>query len=339
MEAKDIVPSTIPSKPMQKRRFLPTASNILKKIFDYLTFHELHYPLRVVCKEFKLIVSEDTYYTRRFLREINLDEAYAFETFVELCPKERNTIVQKLMSKEKDTVLPMVSVFSDGGAYSSDYSIDRIFSPNDNLYSTHRDRGENVHILCVCSDYLKVSKFQSLIQSIPEAKHQLKVNYEASLELHEKFYKSFGVMKHIKISMEGFYTCYMNSFAIFVSMYPIPIDSPCIKQFDGIKTVTQAKKLGLKVQNEESMEERTFLEFTVEKAGVNGVSPLLFGELGTDYIPIDNVKILQKVAFKYLLLKLIDSNKNSGDHNIDCYHFILEGNYVKYGYKGLLQLL
>ena len=56
---------------------------------------------------------------------------------------------------------------------------------------------------------------------------------------------------------------------------------------------------------------------------MNGVYPLIWGEVAK--ATVNYLNLTQLVGCRFILLKLINSHKSSGDNNIDCYNMQISG--------------
>ena len=105
--------------------------------------------------------------------------------------------------------------------------------------------------------------------------------------------KQFGIIKYHDINRTLInYTCFLQSFAVFLSMEEIDVNHPLVRLFDGIKKLDQLQKLGFETFTLQNSEDTNVVEFklnsiheverTLQKnipgARLDGVYPLIWGD-------------------------------------------------------------
>jgi hypothetical protein len=172
---------------------------------------------------------------------------------------------------------------------------------------------------------------------------EYKVPYLRECATHDlSFLTTFGVMKYFDLNRAlTTYSCFLKSWALFVSMDEIDQNCDIVQLFNDVDDITKAKSLGFETFTLVVGTTASVLEFNlsslsqVEKvlqthkganARLKGVYPLLYGDVTKS--TANYLNIIQRIGFRHLLLKLIDSFKE-GDKNIDCYNITVSGTIVK----------
>jgi len=330
-------------------------NHLVKSILGYLTVKELLYPIMETSKKLNEFANDPDVITRVFFNQLKVPLPYGGAEFAALKPEDKNTIMKDILWPSGiNEKLTAVAYYTDGGMYGTDskFFMNNIYGENPtNLYSTKR--GENVHVKAVISDCLSqhidisdISKFK-----IPESKAHLYAypndTYSYPIKSLIGNYdpqncKQFAVLKYhdLNRNLTG-YTAFLQSFILFISMEEIDPNHPLVQLFDGVKKMEQVEKLGFEFMSLQTQDETKVVEFNLSSiqkveevlqknvigAKLNGVYPFLWGQLAstvTNYL-----NIIQRIGFRFILLKLIDSNKPDPSSNIDCYTISMSGSLVK----------
>ncbi len=154
----------------------------------------------------------------------------------------------------------------------------------------------------------------------------------------DEFQKSAGILKSFKIdkTMKE-YGAYVSKFAIFVSMNPIDIGCKAIRMFEGadeyVKFKSRCEQFEFKNEKLDCSGKQDNVYAIDLKSSKRvsresyGTIPLIWGELKTENRDELSFELKEKVAFRFVCITLIGSNKNS-DKNIDCFPFLFSGNYL-----------
>jgi hypothetical protein len=338
-----------------KIKLLDFPKHLIKSILGYLTTKELLYPIMETNKKLNEFANDPEVITRVFFNQLKVPLPYGGAEFAALKPEDKKAIMKDLLWPSGiNEKLSAMAYYTDGGVEGTDskYFINNIYGENPpNLYSTKR--GENVHIKALISDSLSqqidlndISKFK-----IPEAKAHLysypsdtySYPIKSLIGNHEPQHcKSFAVLKYHDLNRNlTSYTSFLQSFALFISMEEIDPNHPLVQLFDGVKKIEQMEKLGFEFISLQNSDETRVVEFqlsSIQKveealqknvmgAKLNGVYPFLWGQVTT--ATTNYLNIIQRIGFRFMLLKLIDSHKPDPSSNIDCYTISLSGNYVK----------
>jgi hypothetical protein len=281
---------------------------------------------------------------------------YGGKEFSDLKPEERINIMKEVLWPSGiNEKIPITAFFTDGGIQENEgekYFYSNIYTDNPaNLYCSKR--GENVHVKAICSegvsqhvDTSDVKKYQVKEKTAIKCmfpKETYSYPLKKLLATHDpQNSKHFAVMKYhdLNRNLSG-YDSFLQSFAVFISMEDICPNHPIVQLFNGIKKIDQVAQLGFDYSSLQDTEDTKVVEFTLSNikkveetlqkhfpgAKLNGVYPFIWGDISqanTNYL-----NIAQRIGFRYVLFKLIDSNKKGGDNNIDCYTVSISGTYVK----------
>ncbi len=338
-EAKPKLPSDFPR-------------GLIKLALSYMNARDLCYPIMEISKLFNELANDPETMARAFFGQLRVPLDYGGAEFAALQPEERLALMKDVIwqngANEKLSVVPY---FTDGGVSGDNgkYFISNIYTTDNPSYLHSTKRGENVHIKSVCSEssgpmepsdigkYKLPAEKAVLCSSHPDDTYMCPIK---SLDPQNKC--QFAVMKYhdLNRNLSG-YTCFLQSFALFLSMEEIDVRHPLVRLFDGVKKMDQMEQLGLEFTSLQSTEDTKVVEFSlssvrkVESAlqkrfpgeRLNGVYPFIWGEISeasTNYLNVS-----QRIGFRFMLLKLIDSRKTQGDSNIDCHSIALSGSYVK----------
>ncbi len=344
-----------PAKEMPKIKLLDLPRSLLRQMLLYLNAKELHYPLMEANRLFHELANDPEVVTAVFFGQLRVPLRYGGAEFAALRPEERSGMIKDIVWQSGiNEKLNAVAYFTDGGISSDDskFFISNIYTDNPSyLHSTKR--GENVHIKAVCSEGIAQGIDNSDIAKykVPEKKAKLYAHpadtyvcpVKSLLSKHDpQNSHQFAVMKYhdLNRNLSG-YTCFLQSFAVFISMEEIDVEHPLVQLFNGVKKIEQVEQLGLDFMSLQSTEDTKVVEFslasprkleeTLQKhvpgAKLDGVYPFIWGDISagtTNYL-----NVVQRIGFRYMLLKLIDSHKTQGDANIDCYSVALSGNHIK----------
>jgi hypothetical protein len=153
--------------------------------------------------------------------------------------------------------------------------------------------------------------------------------------------ESYKLIKELNVhNMAWGYTCFVSAFAVFVSERKINIQSPVLSAFNNITTVPGFEALKFPVKQVVSEGDQMVKAFEIDlrkqvdienacKVSKLDCYPILW----VNSQPSQNlctIKFSQLIACKYMVVKLIDSHKNSAsDNNIDMYNLSFRGNLLK----------
>lgn len=311
---------------------------LLRIIFDFMSFKELMQVMFLVSKQFKAAASDENYLSFRCYKEISISLNSPLETLKILPSDKLKNLCKEIISSshQPKSLLPIAPFYTDGGAYSPFYFIPNIRF-HSNLYCTNK--GNNTHVACVCSDAFAKHIEKLTINTLDEYEVQpedpnnkfkcYKIKYEKFLEKRDDQLFSFGIIRELSLKRCYGYSCFLDSFAIFVSWNPISTMNSLVRLLDGINTTEKLEALNIApIINKQRYEKSKFIELDLNKANENGVYMLLYGQIDTSMQEIKNIAVKQKIGFKYMLIKLIDSHKTGGDTNIDCYKMDFYGQYL-----------
>ena len=158
-----------------------------------------------------------------------------------------------------------------------------------------------------------------------------------------QFLSTFGVIKYFDLNRNiQNYTCFVNSWTLFISMDEIDPMCDIVQLFNDVKTHEKAKEFGFETTILAEGAAATVVEFNLGNrkkmedilkkhrglnARLNGVYPILYGNVTKQ--TANYLNVIQRIGFRHMLLKLIDSNKESEDNNIDCYNISVSGTWVR----------
>jgi len=340
---------------MNKVKLLDLPSEVLKFILTFLQPEKLLNPIMAICKKLNELAADPTVMSTCFFNGIKVPVRYGEMEFGSLNVKERASIMKDIFwANGLNEKVNAVAYFTDGGVDkgTSKYFISNIYAENPtDLYSSVR--GDNIHVKALLTDSLSshidltdVSKYKipakkANLYKYPESTYLLPIKSLLS-QYDPQNCKQFGVLKYHDLNRSiPNYTCFLQSFAVFVSMEEIDVNHPLVCLFDDIKKKEQLDKLGFQYISLQSTEDTQVVEFelyslrSVEKtlqknvpgAKLNGVYPLLWGDVSKTNV--NYLNITQRIGFRFMLLKLIDSHKTKNDSNIDCYTISLSGIVIK----------
>ena len=339
----------------EKAKLLELPSKLLKKAFSFLGPKELLYPAMSVNRRMKELASDPEVMTLSFFSSLKVPIHYGGAEFGALRVEEKIAIMKDILwASGINEKLPVTAYYTDGGVDGKDskFFISNIYADNPTeLYCSVR--GENVHVKATLSDSItshvdlsdlskyKVPEAKAALYSYPE--HTYTYPIRSLLINHEpQHHKQFAVIKYHDLNRNlTNYTCFLQSFAVFISMEEIDSNHPLVRLFDGVKKAEQMESLGFDFVYLQNAEDTKVVEFTLHSARkveevlqknvpgakLNGVYPLIWGDISkgtTNYL-----NIIQRIGFRFVLLKLIDSHKATPGGNIDCYTISLSGNLVK----------
>ncbi len=333
MKQKPETPPEVTTAPAKK--FPITQYHLLRKVFDYIDFKELLCRVVPVSKAFLVSATHDKYFADRLCAQLSfvaLDPSLS-QVLNSLSAEDPLALAKQVLSPGAEDQLPLVPYYTDGGVYSEGYFITNLFNKGENLYST--TRGDNVHVCCVCTKAFKCEDLYTpdmqshvvpaTLPGYTDPCYHLK--YEETQQKYETAHPHFSCIHGLSLCRTGGYTCFMNSFAVFVSMKPISPAEEVVSRFKDVNNLEKARNLGLPIKSTQAKLEGTFIEFSCPATPGEIVHPLLFGAFDPQFAEINEIAIKQRVAFRYMLITLIDSRKNN-DHNIDAYHFLFSGSYI-----------
>jgi len=338
-----------------KVKLLDLPRAIIKAALSYLTIKELLFPTMETNKKLNELANDPAVITGVFFHQLKVPLAYGGAEFAALKPEDKMAIMKDIIWPSGiNEKLNTLAYFTDGGFDGSDnkYFIQNIYGDNPaNLYCSKR--GENVHVKAMCSDSIaqhvdltdlakyKVPPAKAHLYTYPDDTYCYPI--KSLIGKHDpQSHKQFAVIKYHDLNRNlGGYTCFLQSFALFISMEEIDVSHPLVRMFDGVKKMEQMEKLGFEFMSLQSTEDTKVVEFTlastrkleenlqklVPGSKLNGVYPLLWGEVST--ATTNYLNVIQRVGFRYMILKLIDSHKSQPGGNIDCYPISLSGNHIK----------
>lgn len=331
---------------------------LLQSIFTYLEPKLLFYPLMEVNQAFNDLANDPMVMTTCFFNFIKVPLKYGGGDFCLLAKKERFSIIKDaLWTNGVNEKISTIAYFTDGGVYGEDftYFISNIYSDESSeLYSSKR--GENVNIKAVLSDSLfshidltdlkryKISKEEYHLYKYPNDTFCYPIKSLIS-QYEPQHSKQFGILKYHDLNRNlTSYNALLQSFAVFLSMEEIDVNHPLVRLFDGIKEIDQLEKLGFEYTLLQTTDDTHVVEFTLSSsnklqqtleknapgAKLNGVYPLLWGDISKN--TVNYLNVFQRIGFRYMLLKLIDSTKTGDGTNIDCHSISLSGYTIKLGH-------
>lgn len=342
----------------EKTKLFDLPIPVLKTALTYLTTKELLYPIMETNKKLNGLANDPQVVTSVFFNQLRVPLAYGGAEFAALKPEDKMTIMKDILWQSGiNERLPMLAYYTDGGVFESDskHFIQNIYTDNPtNLYCAKR--GENVHIKVMVSETLsqhidstdvakyKIPKEKAHACFYPEETYSYPI--KTLIGNHDpQHHKQFAVIKYHDLNRNlGGYTCFMSSFAVFISMEEIDAAHPLVQLFDGVKKMEQVEKLGFEFLSLQSTEDTKIVEFSLSSirkieetlkshvpgAKLNGVYPFLWGDISRN--TNNYLNIIQRVGFRFMLLKLIDSNKTESGTNIDAYSITVSGNHIKLRY-------
>ena len=347
-------------KTMSKDAIEPIVNRLTKglwtQIAAYMTGKEIAYPFMAICQRlYTMCIQDGTIIARSFFNHIKVPYKYGAAEFAGHSPGERLQLMREIFDTNCER-LSLFSYFTDGGVdkANSHYFIGNIYTEEAQaLYSSVR--GENVHVKSFCSSlipsnftyddlstYIQPSQTKDIVPK-KLGNETYRIPLEKLIAKHEtQSTKRFAVCKYYDINRNiTSYTCLVQSFAVFVSMEEIPVDCPIVRVFDGVNSTEMMQELGFEFVTLQEDTGTMVVEFILRSpksieeqlqkkkgkdARLNGVYPLIWGTLDNN---ISNYfSMTQRIGFKHLLLKLIDSHKSSGDGNIDCHNSQITGTYI-----------
>ncbi len=339
----------------EKPTLLLLPPDILKAALMFLAPKELVFPMMLVNRKLKDLASDPMVMTVSFFASLKVPLRYGGTEFAALRPEEKSAIMKDVIwSSGINERLPMFAYYTDGGVDGKDskYFISNIYADNPTeLYCSVR--GENVHVKATFSDTVssrldlsdiakyKIPESKAALYAYPE--HTYSYPIKSLIGRYEPQHsKQFGVMKYHDLNRNlTNYTCFLQSFAVFISMEEIDPSHPVVRLFDGVKKMEQVDSLGFEYMSLQNSEDTKVVEFTLSStrkmeevlerhvpgAKLNGVYPFIWGDISkntTNYL-----NVIQRVGFRFILLKLIDSHKSQPGGNIDCYTISISGTLIK----------
>lgn len=340
---------------MSKVKLLDLPPELLKHILTFSQPEKLLNPIMAVSKKLNEIASDPKVMSECFFKAIKIPLRYGELEFSSLNAKERASMIKDVFwANGLNEKVSAVAYFTDGGVdkATSKYFISNIYAENPtDLYSSVR--GNDIHVKALITDSLSSRIDLSDVKQykVPAAKADMYEHPNDTYTLPIKSLmsrfdpqnaKQFAVLKYHDLNRNiPHYTCFLQSFALFVSMEEIDVNHPLVRLFTGVKKKDQLDKLGFQYITLQSTEDTLVVEFelhslrAVEKvlrqnvpgARLDGVYPLLWGDVSRNNV--NYLNLLQRVGFRFMLLKLIDSHKTKDDSNIDCYTISLSGVMVR----------
>ena len=333
---------------------------LLKRVLSYLGAKKVVYPAMCVCKRiYQLGTKDGPFLTRCFFSDIKVPYSYGGYELGALEHSERLELLKEVYGS--GTVpISLFSYFTDGGVDKGEakYFIQNVYLANaKELYSAFK--GENIHVASVCSESVasafvldELDQYALKSEGAEEKKgnstyrlpvERLLAAHDPQNSKHIAFIKYYDINRNIQ-----HYTCLLQSFALFVSMEQIASEHPLVQLFQGITTFEQMQQLGFEFTHlqedgptkvvEFALSSPRQVEATLQKhkgprARLNGVYPLIWGEIVKT--TVNYLNVTQRIGFRYLLLKLINSQKTSGDSNIDCHNIQVSGStlILKHSYE------
>ena len=235
------------------------------------------------------------------------------------------------------------SYFTDGGTFNDDYHyfLHNIFTRTYVCHSSKVPKNSNIQAYLgrrVIVDPVTVNPKLFKVHS-DENPNIISVPYENYLadKQEEETMKQLGSL--VIHNMPTGYTCFVQSFAIFVSEKEIKISkSLVVKAFEGINTEQAFLDLHLPIKQVIDVSEGGVINKAYEidlnyykhlekqlKVPKLDCFPILWVISNPSKAEL-NIKFIQRIACKYLVVKLIDSHKTSAsDNNIDMYNMTLNG--------------
>lgn len=336
---------------MNKVKLLDLPPEVLKFALTFLQPEKLLNPIMAVCKKLNELASDPKVMSACFFNAIKVPMRYGEVEFGALSAKERAGLIKDIFwvngLNEKVNV---TAYYTDGGVDkgTSKYFISNIYAENPiDLYSSVR--GSNIHVKAILTDTLsshidlfdvsqyKIPVKKASLYEYPEDTYSLPIKSLLS-QYDPQNSKQFGILKYHDLNRNiPNYTCFLQSFALFVSMEEIDVNHPLVRLFDNIKKKEQMEELGFQYITLQSTEDTQVVEFelhslrevekTLQKnvpgAKLDGVYPLLWGDISKNNV--NYLNITQRIGFRFMLLKLIDSHKTQSHGNIDCYTMSLSG--------------
>jgi hypothetical protein len=340
---------------MNKVKLLDLPPEVLKFTLIFLQPEKLLNPIMAVCKKLNELAADPTVMSTCFFNALKVPVRYGVVEFGSLSVKERASIMKDIFwANGLNEKVNTVAYYTDGGVDkgTSKYFISNIYAENPtDLYSSIR--GSNIHVKALLSDTLSsridltdVSKYKvpprkANLYKYPDNTYLLPIKSLLS-QYDPQNSKQFGVLKYHDLNRNiPNYTCFLQSFALFISMEEIDVNHPLVRLFDDIKKKEHLDKLGFQYISLQSTEDTQVVEFelysirevekTLQKntpgAKLDGVYPLLWGDVSKNNV--NYLNITQRIGFRFMLLKLIDSHKSKDDSNIDCYTISLSGVVIK----------
>lgn len=338
-----------------KAAIVKIPSELLKLILSYLKPSELFYPIMQLNKKFKKTANDPLLMATAFFNFLKVHFDYGGVEFSSLHHEDRTTIMKNVLWKKATAEkLPMLAYYTDGGTDGNTptYFIQNIYVERPTqLYCSIR--ADNVNVKSMVSEsIIKAIDLQDIKKYKPNKKKALECAYPdhtysypiktliASQE--PQLNKQFAVMKFydIKRNLRN-YTCFLQSFVIFVSIKPIYVNHPLVKLFDGVRNLELVNKLGFEYSILQDTADTKVIEFNLQSlkkveqvldknvpgAKLNAVYPLIWGDVSRNTPNYLNLE--RPIGFKYILMKLIDSHKTQANGNIDCYTMGISGNLIK----------
>jgi len=339
----------------EKPKFLDLPDNLWKQALSFLDPRALLYPAMQVSKRFKKLASDPWVVAASFFGLLKVPLSYAGSEFAALKIEEKCAIMKDVLwGSGINERLPFFAYYTDGGYDGKDskYFVSNIYAENPtDLYCSVR--GENVHVKATFSEHInshidlsditkyKVPEKQRHSYTYPD--HTFSYPIKKLISEHDPQHsKQFAVIKYHDLNRNFTnYTCFLQSFAVFISMEEIDPNHPLVRLFDGVKKMEQIDALGFEYNFLQNSEDTKVIEFTLSSlrkveenlrkkvpgAKLNGVLPLVWGDISKN--TMNYLNIAQRIGFRFILLKLIDSHKADPSGNIDCYTISLSGNLIK----------
>ena len=334
---------------------------IIKSIIIYLRPNELLLSIAQLSKQFKQIAMDPMVMTVSFFSYLKIPFDYGGCEFAALRLNDRLNIMKRVLWKKSESEkISMVAYYTDGGVdgYTSTYFMQNLYVEKPSkLYSSKRE--DNINIKSIISKKIEskidlqnikqylVPKEDNALYLYPEFTYIYPI--ESLICTYEpEFYKQFAVLKFYDINRNlTSYTCFLQSFALFVSMSEIDVNHPLVRLFDGIRTIDELDKLGFEYTMLQDTDDTKVVEFNsssssklkeslnknVPGAKLNGVYPVLWGDIC--FKTPNYLNLTRPIGYRYTLLKLIDSKKTQSDGNIDSYTMSVSGNLInlKHAYE------
>ena len=367
-------PNTPNTTPPNSKNIEKIPQHLIYYILSLLPCKDLIYPIMLISRYLHALANTPSLMTKAFFSTLLIPPEFPQTDFLDLSPKDKYQMIKSAFHGGTKR-LPLFAYYTDGGTYSKEYFVHNIFIENPvNLFSS--SRGENVNIKGVCSRHV-LNEFkmgdlgdyqvgtegeESNMENINKKEvsmtntntntntkntkdsQRYKIPISDLISKHDTgFDRSFGILKYYDLNRNIYdYTCYLQSFALFVSMNEISSTHPIVQLFTSLNSFSHFQDFGfptIPIQSEGKtqvveidLSSRRKVEDILRKyykgARLDGVYPLIYANLVNNTANYLNLQ--QKIGFRFILMKLIDSDKTSGNgNNIDCYSITPSGTYIQ----------
>lgn len=299
------------------------------------------YELKLISKSVKAAIENENYALFMKIRDyLNLPTTFYSSDLISKYNVEDIFKRAVAASKQEATLLSPFAYFTDGGVdtNSNYYFLQNVWKKTGIWYCTTANN--NIHVQSILSKTIDLPTAENNPMKFLESKkNKLRIRIPIEKYIIDN-HDNFHFLKNFQIHLRsGGYNAYVESFAVFYSEYEIDNVKfhAYTKKFTKVNKVSDLPALKLKVHNKEEDKKWgiKIVEFDVSKTRHidkwfktrdSPIYPLLWIHIRQKYVNTTiNYKIRQRVAAKFISLKLLKSSNTSSTCNIDLYNLGIKG--------------